>query len=415
MLRKLVGLFGASAFLGESLVYHPELFESLLFSKGVPTPASARAAVSEEVTEAERAARGAPDAEDPEEILVGALRRAKARITMEVGLAELSGELGTREATKNLSELADATLDHAVRRALEDRGLVAGLVVIAMGKLGGREIGYGSDLDIFFVYESADEDEAEKYIRAAQRVLRLVSMPHGAGQGYELDTRLRPSGSQGLLVVSLDAFRRYHESEGQEWERQALVRARPCAGDPELGARFLEVASDVAYGRGAPDPAKVHHLRMRMERELAKESSSRHDLKLGQGGLVDIEFATQWLQMKHGADPRVRTTDTETALVALEACGYLDAPIATVLREAYANLRRLEQGLRVVHGMSASLIEEGAPGLVALARRMGLRDGPRGTATAALLEHYRAVTRDVRASYLAILGLGPVPPFKESP
>ncbi len=405
VVRKLVGLFGASAFLGESLVYHPELVESVLFAKGVPTPALARRTVDEEVAEAEAARDDA--IEDPEEALVRALRRAKARITMEVGLAELSGEIRTREATKVLSELADATLEHATRRALADRGLEGGLSVIAMGKLGGREIGYGSDLDIFFVYDR-DEEHGEKYIRAAQRVLRLVSMPHGAGPGYELDTRLRPSGSQGLLVVSLDSFKRYHDGEGQDWERQALVKARPCAGDRELGERVLAIATEVAYLRGAPDPHKLHHLRMRMERELAKEGPARYDVKLGHGGIVDVEFAVQWLQMKHGADPRVRTTDTETALAALEACGYLDAGVAAILREGYAILRRLEQALRVVHGTSASLIEEGAPGLPALARRMGLRDGMGGAGTTAartLLERYRAVTRDVRAAYVTVLGL----------
>lgn len=405
VLRKLVGLFGASAFLGEKLVYHPELVESVLFAKGVPSAEGARREIEEEVKTSERAsASDDPAAEDPEEALVGTLRRAKTRITMEVGLAELSGEMRTREATRVLSELADATLEQAMRRALNDRGLDGGLVVVAMGKLGGREIGYGSDLDIFFVWDG-DEEKGEPYVRAAQRVLRLVSMPHGAGPGYELDTRLRPSGSQGLLVVSLDAFRRYHESEGQDWERQALVKARACAGDKALGARFASIATEVAYLRGAPDPQKVHHLRMRMERELAKEGPARFDVKLGHGGIVDVEFAVQWLQMKYGGDPRVRTTDTETALGALEACGYLDSAVAAVLREGYQILRRLEQALRVVHGTSASLIEEGAPGLAALARRMGLRDGPHGTAVGTFLERYRLVTRDIRAAYVTVLGL----------
>jgi glutamate-ammonia-ligase adenylyltransferase len=163
----------------------------------------------------------------------------------------------------------------------------------------------------------------------------------------------------------------------------------------------------------------MHRLRVRMERELAGERGvdplggggaqgvrARYDLKLGYGGLVDVEFAVQWLQMKHGLDSRVRTTDTETALAALEACGYLDASRATALREGYRFLRRLEQRLRVMHGTSVSLLEEGAPGLLPLARRMGMRDGPRQSAVDALLTRYRSVTRDVRAAYLAVLGLG---------
>jgi glutamate-ammonia-ligase adenylyltransferase len=147
---------------------------------------------------------------------------------------------------------------------------------------------------------------------------------------------------------------------------------------------------------------------MRMENELARESEHRFDVKLGKGGIVDVEFAAQWLQMKEGVDPRVRTTDTETALGALETCGYLEPHTAAVLREGYALLRRLEQAARVVHGTSASLIEEGAPGVAALARRMGFRDGP-STASESLFQRYRAVTRDVRAAYLSVLGIGGVP------
>lgn len=426
VMRKLVGLFGASAFLGEAVVGHPELVEALLFAKGPPTPAHARETIEREIGEAERIE--GPDL-DREDTFVGALRRAKARTMMEVGLAELAGELKTREAAHVLTEAADVILEHATRRALAERGLEGGLAVLAMGKLGGREIGYGSDLDIFFVYDAvgrrasgtstspseSTDDLAEKYVRAAQRVLRLVSTPHGDGPGYELDTRLRPSGSHGLLVVSVDAFAKYHgvdaaAAEAHDWERQALVKVRAAAGDRELGARVCAIANRVAYERGAPDPTRVHHLRMRMERELARErlgqgAPRRYDVKLGHGGIVDIEFAVQWLQMKYGHDPRVRSTETETALAALEACGYLEGGAAAVLREGYAFLRRLEQALRIVHGTSQSLIEEGAPGLLALGRRTGFRDGSDGLASNALLEHYRAVTRDVRAAYVAVLGL----------
>lgn len=428
VLRRLVGLFGASAFLGEALVYRPELVDSVLFTRVVPTVEATRRDVELELDEAAKVPSGEAGTEDTDaERFAFALRHAKSRVTMEVGLAELAGELRTRDATLVLSALADATLDHATRRALAEQNLDGGLAVIAMGKLGGREIGYGSDLDIFFVFDvPGREDElAEKYVRAAQRVLSLVSMPHGAGPGYELDTRLRPSGSHGLLVVSLDAFARYHGltrdgvaldepvesgrgTQAAEWERQALVKARACAGDVAVGTRVIELAQAIAYERGAPDSATMNHLRMRMERELAREGPRRYDVKLGHGGIVDIEFAAQLLQMKHGADVRVRTTDTDAALTALEACGYLDASISAVLREGYAMLRRLEQAMRVVHGTSASLIEEGAPGLEALARRMGFRDGentPSGTAAEALIERYRAMTRDVRAAYLAVLGL----------
>lgn len=400
--RALASMLGASAFLGEALVGHPELLDRIVFARGVPTPEVARGQLEEEV-----AALSADDARDAH-AFVGALRRAKQSVTLEVGLADLSGELDVRACGHVFSALADATLDHACRFA---KGDARGLAIVAMGKLGGREIGYGSDLDVIFVYDGGDEDAPERYARIAQRVLRLASVPHDEGPGYELDARLRPSGSQGLLVVSLDAFARYQRERAQDWERQALVRARACAGDMALGARVVRVAHEAAYERGAPDPARVHHVRTRMEKELARErldrSPARYDVKAGRGGLLDIELATQWLQMKHGSDPRVRTAETETALGALEACGWIDASTADPLREGWRFLRRLEQRLRVMHGTSATLIEEGAPGLAPLARRMGMREqSPRGRAEDALLERYVAVTRDVRAAYLRVLGLG---------
>ncbi|MGO8997260.1 MAG: bifunctional [glutamate--ammonia ligase]-adenylyl-L-tyrosine phosphorylase/[glutamate--ammonia-ligase] adenylyltransferase [Polyangiaceae bacterium] len=423
--RALVALFGASAFLGASMVGHPELADRLLFGRGAPTAESARRAIDEELAPLVVAAAGVETEIDVEDF-VGALRRAKGRVTMEVGLADLAGELTTRGCTLVLSALADATLDRATRFALAS-SQAGSLAVIAMGKLGGCEIGYGSDLDLFFVYEArtgGGDEAAEDFVRSAQRVMRLVSAPSGDGPGYELDTRLRPSGNQGLLVVSLDLFARYHRvggggegsdgnpdpvaspaPESHDWERQALLKARACAGDSQLGARVIALAHAAAYERGAPPAEQVHRLRMRMERELAGERRGRYDLKLGRGGLVDVEFAVQWLQMKHGRDPRVRTTDTETALAALETCGYIEPQLAAPLREGYRVLRRMEQRLRVLHGASAQLIEEGAPGMALLARRMGMRDGPRGTASEALVLRYLEVTRDVRAAYLSVLGL----------
>jgi [glutamine synthetase] adenylyltransferase / [glutamine synthetase]-adenylyl-L-tyrosine phosphorylase len=415
-LRRMTNLFGASSFLGEVIVGHPELSDEILFRRGLPGVGDAERAVDEEVLALSKEEAKEPNA------FVGALRRAKRRVLLEVGFADLSEELGTRECTQILSALADATIDRATQFAMQERGAEGErLAVIAMGKLGGREIGYGSDLDIVFVYdepEGAMIDGGEHHARTAQRVLRLLGTPHGEGPGYELDTRLRPSGNHGLLVVSLDAFARYHglhsdcdevTVQGRDWERQSLVKARPCGGNAQLGDAFVALAEAAAYERGAPPIQEINRLRTRMERELGGERRTpgrlRYDLKVGRGGLVDVEFAVQWLQMKHGKDPRVRTPETESALAALEGCGYIDASVATPLREGYAFLRKLEQRLRVLHGAGAQLIEDGAPGLPPLARRMGMRDEPRMSAESALLTRYREVTEDVRAAYLAVLGL----------
>ena len=414
--RRLVAALGSSAFIGDAVVQNPELGNLVLFAHPLPTPLLAR----EEVI---AGARDAPESEeDEDEELVGALRRAKARITIEVGLADLAGEIGTRDATLILSSLADASLEVATRRALgtPPGETVRGLVVLAMGKLGGREIGYGSDLDVVFLFDPAAApegvDAAKHFTRAARRVIRLITISHAAGAGYELDTRLRPSGNQGLLVVSIDAFARYHESAPEDpttpgvraatWERMALLRARAAAGNPALGAEAMRIAARTAYNRGGDARAmaeEVHRLRLRMERELSHERPGRYDLKLGRGGLADVEHTVQLLQLLHGARPLVRTQETSLAIEALAAEGILSPEHAEALREGYAFLRRLEQRIRIVHADSAHLLEERAPGLVPLARRMGIRDRPRGEAVAELLARYREVTERVRAVYEAIV------------
>jgi len=418
-LRRLVAAFGASSFIGNAIADRPELGESVVFARRIPNAAIARDEVDREVAEVNLFAAS----NDDPDTFVGALRRAKARVTIEVALADLAGEIGTRQATLMLSALADATLEHATRFALGAAGAVRGLAVIAVGKLGGNEIGYGSDLDVIFVFDPelapAGSDPHAYFARRAQRVIRLVSASHAEGPGYDLDTRLRPSGSHGLLVTSLEAFARYHEVDlpgrppsidvpsaqqsGAPWERQALVRARFAAGDVALGAALLEVAHIAAYQRGAPPKAEVHRVRMRMERELGRERPGRHDLKVGRGGLSDIEFAVQYLQMQHGKDPRVRTTDTSVAIATLAELGLLRAELAEIFQEGYRFLRRLEQRIRIVHGSSASLLEESAEGLLPLARRMGMRDTPRGTATQELIERYRDVTEAVRRAYLRVI------------
>jgi glutamate-ammonia-ligase adenylyltransferase len=266
-----------------------------------------------------------------------------------------------------------------------------------------------------------DNADAHAYFaKRAQRVIRLVGAAHAEGLGYELDTRLRPSGSHGLLVTSLEAFARYHgldlpghapgdavpsaQQSGAPWERQALIRARFAAGDVALGEAFLRLAHVAAYERGAPPKADLHRLRMRMEHELGREKPGRHDLKVGHGGLCDIEFAVQYLQMEAGRDARVRTTETPLAITTLASLGLLRADLAETFDEGYRFLRRLEQRIRVVHGSSSSLLDERAEGLLPLARRMGLRDTPRNTAIEDLVARYRDVTERVRRAYLEVIG-----------
>lgn len=428
-LARFVGLCGASAYLGGSLVGHPELVDRLVFGARAGTADEVRGArlLAEEV-----AHLGAEERRDVESF-VGALRRAKAAVELEVGMADLAGEIDPREASRTLGSIADATLEATTGWALEEiarrrslRAVPEGLAVLAMGKLGGREIGYGSDLDVVFVYDpraleplGVEALEAsEIFATVAARVVRLLSTPHSDGPGYELDTRLRPSGEQGHLVVSLDAFRAYHLGKSErggdareenaaigpraaDWERQALLRLRACAGDARVGAVAERIAMEAAYDRGPISPRELLRLRARLEAEVAREKPGRFDPKLGVGGLADVEFAVQYLQMcAGGAHASVRTTETLAALDALEAIGRIDPRHATTLRDGYRFLRRLEQRARVVHSSRSAVIESGAPGLVALARSMGYSQG---AAHEQLLATYAEVTREVRGAFVDVI------------
>jgi len=216
----------------------------------------------------------------------------------------------------------------------------------------------------------------------------MLAEPHAGGPGYVMDTRLRPSGSHGLLVASLRSFASYHglqETEagaerpagfggGSAWERQALIRARFCAGDPILGARAMNVATLAAYEGGPPAPAEMHRLRLRMERELGRERPTRKELKVGRGGLLDIEFLAQWLHYER-------------------------------LRDAYRFLRRLEQRIHVHRGDGTNWVDSQALGLSGLGRQMGFQRSPTRSAGEQLFERYLTVTETVRACYLRLLGL----------
>jgi len=418
-LRRFLWVVGGSSFVSDAVIARPELASVVLFGKD-------RAPEPKVVVEAEVAlSAGGPPSDDPWEArdrFVQALRRAKRRVTVEVAVADLGGVLTTRDATRILSLLADETLERAVRFELGAEP--KGLAVLAVGKLGGREIGYGSDLDVLFIFDPArapeDKDPTEHFVRVAQRIIRLISEPSPAGPGYELDTRLRPSGSHGMLVTSLASFARYHgiatseagevggpavQSSGAAWERQALIRARACAGDAELAARAMALANVAAYEQGAPSAEEMHRLRLRMEVELGREKAGRFDLKTGRGGLLDIEFATQWLQMRHGLDRRVRTPDTSLALESLVAAGYLDRPEYEIMRDGYVFLRRLEQRIHVLHATSSTVIDDQAAGMVNLARRLGIYDTVQRSAVDELIERYRDVTEAVRSAYLRVLSL----------
>ena len=225
---------------------------------------------------------------------------------------------------------------------------------------------------------------------------------------YKIDTRLRPSGNAGPLVTSLESFRNYHREEAQIWERQALTRARVTLGDEPLKGGIGEILRHTVYGRSADDSVRkeIHRLRMRMETELAKESEGNYNIKTGRGGIVDIEFIVQFLQLKHGGEfQEIRSTNTLMALKAMKASRLLADTDFSALQNGYKFLRRLENRLRIIHDYSMNDLGGPIKYLNKLARRLDY-DPKLKNPGEALMRDYEQVTFAVRRVYDRIFVAG---------
>ncbi|MCL5966429.1 MAG: bifunctional [glutamate--ammonia ligase]-adenylyl-L-tyrosine phosphorylase/[glutamate--ammonia-ligase] adenylyltransferase, partial [Deltaproteobacteria bacterium] len=328
-----------------------------------------------------------------------------------------AGGIDLEEGMFQLSALAEVLLGYALvlaRREVARRfgipilseedgpGKEAAFCVIGLGKLGAEELAYHSDLDIIFLYSGGGEsapppgsDAAairkvsnhEYFAKVAQRLISILTTVTREGYVYRLDTRLRPSGNAGPLVTSFASFRSYHERSAQLWERQALLKGRFVAGDREFGKAVEAEVERIVFGRPLPPGAaeEIHRLRMRMEVELGREREGRLNLKVGRGGLVDVEFAVQYLQLVHGPRiPAVRARATLKALYELRRAGVLSGGDFGVLDGGYRFLRALELKERLAH--DASIEEIDAASL-----------GPE------LFERYKEETEAVRKVYLRIL------------
>jgi glutamate-ammonia-ligase adenylyltransferase len=415
--RRLLNLFGQSDFLSRYFLGHPELLDLLL-------PTSFGEVHKDSAHLGQELSMRLNRSSDPEQRL-SAMRRFKNEEVLRIGLNDISGELRVAQVAAQLTAIADAVLDEAlilaqgeVRErygAPDGLGGPEALAVIGMGKLGGRELGYHSDLDLIFVYSGAGDRETsggsrgqithhEYFARWAQRLLHFMQMKLREGHLYPVDARLRPSGNKGTLVVSQQAFREHHQRRAQLWERQALIKARGVAGDRLFFERLRsEVIYPLVYGRPLPDgaAAEIHRLRARIEREIAREDDHHLNPKTGHGGLVDVEFATQYLQLAHGVNaPPIRSPNTLEAIEALRVAGHLKRADAELLSQAYAFLRRVENRLCLVHGLSLGHLPTSGRPLALVGRRLGYLGLDPG---AAFLSEYRAYTYRVREVYARIL------------
>lgn len=320
----------------------------------------------------------------------------------EIERRDLSGELPLTDLFSELTDLAEAVLrgshvlsaEAMARAGFKTRGPFA---VVGMGKFGGRELTYRSDLDIVFFYE--DPADQEQDTRLAARIISALTLLTQNGPAYPIDTTLRPSGNAGTLVTSLSSFQEYHHSVGRTWERQALIKARPIVGPKTFRSRLQALFHEISFRRcdAAATAAECHHLRQRMECEIARERPGLYNLKTGYGGIVDIEFAAQYLQLLHGLEhPKLRNPNTIFALRSLREAGFLEPPLAEELEKAYLFLRGIETRLRLHLDQPTDELVEGAEWLPELERRF-FGGEP-------LIPRYLEIRKKIRSIYEKVLG-----------
>jgi glutamate-ammonia-ligase adenylyltransferase len=329
-----------------------------------------------------------------------AIREAKYRGLLRVAARDLAGR-PFRDSLAELSSLADACLAAALDRAAAETGVEAP-ALLALGKLGGRELNFSSDVDVIFVYEAPETLEADfERNRAVARLVRALREGlegRGAlGFGYRVDLELRPEGETGPLANSVDAALSYYESFGAEWERQALIRLRPVAGPRGPADELVRGVSPFVWRRSI-SPASfgaVREMKERIERERREAGRDLdHDLKEGPGGIRDVEFLVQALQLVHGHDrPEARPSSTAAALAGLARVAAVDPGVASALAERYRLLRRMSAALRLLGARPSDTLELAGPMPARVASALGY------DSRQAFLQAYREQTTAVREAY----------------
>ena len=328
------------------------------------------------------------------------LRQAKRRVALLAALADLGGVWHLDQVTRALSDLADracqcgiaALVGDEIRRSKlpgatpEDAAQGAGLVVLAMGKMGARELNYSSDIDLICLFDETrfSEDDYHEarasFIRVTRKLCGLLSDHTAEGYVFRTDLRLRPDPSVTPVCLSMDAAERYYESLGRTWERAAFIKARPCAGDLAAGARFLEVLRPFVWRRhldfAAIQDAHDMRLKIRAHKGLGGALTlDGHDIKLGQGGIREIEFFTQTRQLiAGGRDPELRAPRTVAGLAALAEKGWIPQDVAETLTDHYIAHREVEHRLQMIQDAQTQELPSHAQGFDRLARFSGAED-----------------------------------------
>jgi [glutamine synthetase] adenylyltransferase / [glutamine synthetase]-adenylyl-L-tyrosine phosphorylase len=399
---RLLSVLGASSALGDHLLRHPEHWREMRDpSLGSTRPAAF--AVRAELLAAVGADPGAgcPVATGDDAASVDALRVTYRRLLLRLAARDLSHGVGVDDVAAELSDLAAGTLEAglAVARArLGEQASTARLAVVAMGKCGGHELNYVSDVDVIFVAEAADGCDESQALRVATQLasnlIRVCSDHTAEGTIWPVDAALRPEGKAGPLVRTIASHEGYYQRWAKTWEFQALLKARPVAGDLALGEEYVERITPLVWSASEREGfvTDVQAMRRRVVDHIPRAQAERQ-IKLGPGGLRDVEFAVQLLQLVHGrADEAVRSPTTLSALTELTSGGYVGRDDGAALEAAYRFLRTLEHRMQLSRLQRTHVVPEDDASLRRLARSMGItRDS-----VAELDKRWRQHSREVR-------------------
>ncbi|MBI1878992.1 MAG: glutamine synthetase adenylyltransferase [Chloroflexi bacterium] len=398
-LEIVITVFAGSQFLTEILLRHPEYFNQLKDYKRLAQPKTLEQLRGEAQAWLDDAMRRGDEEADFSPSLFDALRRFQRRELLRIGASDLLGLSDLPTVTGQLTCLADCLVQVCRNIAAGPSNLtMANFAVVAMGKLGGEELNYSSDIDLLFLAAA----DTSAYHPLSQRLIDLLVRVTGEGFLYRVDMRLRPWGRDGSLVSAVDGHLAYLAKHAGLWEKQALLKARVIAGSQAIGQEFLRRAQPLIFDlNGAVARAEVHALKQRIEAKLRQRGQEWGEVKLGQGSIRDIEFVVQYLQLEHGGQRlELRSYNTLDALARLAGDDFLTADEYRALIEGYVFLRTIEHHLQLMHYQQTHVLPTDDEALRHLARRLGFQGPEAGQHFIARYQQHSAVIRAIYQKYL---------------
>jgi len=338
---------------------------------------------------------------DDIEIRTNHLRVLKNKSMLQILKGYLQADYTLEQLEHSLTLLAEATLDILIRslRMLPQHGQFP-VTILAMGRMAGHEMTFGSDLDLIFLYDEKHQDLHESLGKTIRLLLRTIAQPASAGSLYDVDMRLRPHGNSGLLVTSYRSFIEYHADQRDVWERQMMTRCRPVLVASDNVETVMQHVYGSIYAEYDRDYLKqeILAMRTRVQKELGSPKD-KYEIKRGYGGIMDVDFISHYFQLAHGHQHyELRTCSTRTALEVLGKLGLIDKKTVARLTEHYNYLKKVEMCLRLFDMKSVDSFRTVAADNLALSRATG-----HGNNTGQFIEEYESVVHDVRRDFQDLL------------